>query len=93
MDQPAGADGVVDVETALQREIDNLAERFPDLDRGEIDDQVHHTYQELERNASIHTYLVTVTAAHVGDVLHNRGEHYQRRSAVAPPANAAETAS
>jgi hypothetical protein len=80
MEQPAGADGTVDVETALQREIDNLAERFPELDRGEIDNEVHQTYNELERNASIRTHLFTVTGAHVSDVLRNRGAHFQPRS-------------
>jgi hypothetical protein len=83
MDEPTGADGVVDVEAALQREIDNLADRFPELDRGEIDNEVHQTYSELERNASIRTHLFTVTGAHVSDVLRNRGAHFQPRSAMA----------
>jgi hypothetical protein len=81
MSELTGPDAVADDEKALQREIDNLTERFPGLERNEIDVEVHRTYNELERNASIRTHLVTVTAAHVGDVLRNRGEHFQPRSA------------
>ncbi len=77
----AGEEGLADVETGLQREIDNLAARFPELDRGEIDKEVRETYNELERNASIRTHLFTVTGAHVSDVLRNRGAHFEPRSA------------
>ena len=88
MDEPTGADGVLDVEVALQREVDFLASRFPDLDREEIDKEVHETYNELERNASIRTHLFTVTGAHVGDVLRNRGAHFRPRSGLQSEATA-----
>ena len=88
MDEPSGAEGLVDVETALQREIDTLTQRFPDLDRAKIDAEVHETYSELESHATIHSHLVTVTAHHVGDVLRERGEHFQPRSAPTPDSGA-----
>jgi hypothetical protein len=67
-----GTDRVQDAGDALAREIDQLARRFPNIDRGEIDRQVHATYRDLQSRATIHSHLVTVTAAHVADRLRDQ---------------------
>lgn len=74
MTEPAASGGVVDPETALRREADALAERFPDVDRAELDERVHATYQRLKRDATIDSHLVAMTEKQVTEELRERGE-------------------
>jgi hypothetical protein len=67
-----GIDSLQHVDDALIREVDQLARRYPHVDRYEIDRQIHATYRDLESRATIHSHLVTVTAAHVADRLRDQ---------------------
>ena len=61
-------------ETALQREVEVLTQRFPDVDRAELDRYVRDTYTELEHDAEVRAHLVAVTRAMVTEKLRARGE-------------------
>jgi hypothetical protein len=73
MNGPIGAHGLVDIETALQREVEVLTLRFPQVDRAEIDRCVRDTYDELRRGAEVKAHLLAVTRAKVTDQLQERG--------------------
>ncbi|MFI5897879.1 three-helix bundle dimerization domain-containing protein [Actinoplanes sp. NPDC051513] len=73
MTEPA-TDGVVDPETALRREVDTLAQRFPDVDRAELDERVHATYRRLKEDATVDAHLVAMTEGQVTEELRERGE-------------------
>jgi hypothetical protein len=74
MTEPAATGGVVDPETALRPETDTLAQRFPDVDRAELDDLVHTTYERLKNNATVDSHLVAMTEGQVTEELRERGE-------------------
>jgi thymidylate kinase len=74
MTEPAGADGVVDPETALRREVDTLAQRFPDVDRAELEERVRATYDRLAEEATVEGHLVAMTEQQVTNDLRERGE-------------------
>jgi hypothetical protein len=74
MNEPIGTDGLVDTETALQREVDVLAQRFPEVDHTELERCVHDTYAALEHDAQVRAHLVAVTRAKVTETLRTRGE-------------------
>jgi hypothetical protein len=80
MNEPIGTDGLVSTETALQREVDVLAQRFPEMDRAELDRFVRETYAELENEAEVRAHLVAVTRATVTEKLRVRGEKIQVRA-------------
>ena len=73
MTEPA-AGGLVDPETALQRQVETLHERFPDVDRAELADRVHVTYERLKDEATIDSHLVPMTEKQVTEDLRDRGE-------------------
>ena len=68
------------VETALRREVEVLAQRFPDMDRGELQRCVYDTYVELERGAEVRAHLVALTRAQVSEELRLRGERVHVRT-------------
>jgi hypothetical protein len=74
MTEPSAIGGVVDPETALRREVDTLAQRFPDVDRTELDERVHATYERLEHDATVGSHLVAMTEKQVTEELRERGE-------------------
>jgi Protein-tyrosine-phosphatase-like, N-terminal domain len=80
-----GIDSLQDVDDALTREVDQLARRYPHVDRDEIDRQVHATYRDLESRATIHSHLVTVTAGHVADRLRDQSTPDRADEVVAQP--------
>jgi hypothetical protein len=80
MNEPIGTDGLVSTETALQREVDVLAQRFPDLERDELDRYVQETYAELESHAAVRAHLVAVTRALVTEKLRAEGVPIHVRS-------------
>jgi len=80
MTEPIGTGGLVDTETALQREVDVLAERFPDVDRGELDRIVRGTFEKLKRDAEVESHLLAVTRAQVTDELRERGAEVHVRT-------------
>ncbi len=69
MSDSVQAEGVELTLSVLEREIDHLARRFPDVSRAEISQRMRTTYAELESTASIRTHLITVTAARVANAL------------------------
>ena len=79
MSEPIGTDGLVSTETALSREVEVLAQRFPGVDRAELDRQVRETYAELEHDAEVRAHLVAVTRATVTEKLRARGEEIHVR--------------
>lgn len=80
MSEPIGTGGLVDTETALQREVDVLSQRFPQLEREELERYVQDTYAELEQDAQVRAHLVAVTRARVTEKLRERGVTIHVRS-------------
>ncbi|MBB2948402.1 hypothetical protein FB565_008185 [Actinoplanes lutulentus] len=81
MTEPAGSDGIVDPEIALKREVETLAQRFPDVERADLDERVHEAYDKLKDEATIDSHLVAMTENRVtedlraeGETVHVRGE-------------------
>jgi hypothetical protein len=72
MNEPVGTDGLVETETALQREVEVLAQRFPEVDHAELERCVRQTYEELERGAHIQAHLFALTRAQVTEKLSGR---------------------
>ncbi|MEN3310093.1 MAG: hypothetical protein V7603_6295 [Micromonosporaceae bacterium] len=73
MSEPVGTNGLLDTQTALDREVDVLAQRFPQVDQAELGRCVRDTYAELERDAEIRSHLVALTRAQVSEKLRQRG--------------------
>jgi hypothetical protein len=80
MTEPAATGGLVNPEIALRREIDTLAQRFPDVDRAELEERVRSTYGRLKEEATVDSHLVAMTEGQVTDELRKRGETIHIRS-------------
>jgi hypothetical protein len=80
MTEPAATGGLVDPETALHRQVETLGQRFPDVDRAELDDRVHETYEHLKNEAAIDSHLVAMTEKQVTEDLRRNGETVHVRS-------------
>ncbi len=80
MSEPIGSGGLVDVETALRREVDILAQRFPTVDRADLDHTVRATYDELKHDAEVESHLLAVTRAQVTEKLREQGAEIHVRS-------------
>ena len=79
MTEPTGTGGVVDPETALRREVETLAQRFPDVDRADLEEQVRATYERLKKGATVDSHLVAMTEGLVTEELRERGENVHVR--------------
>ncbi len=77
MTEPIGTGGLVDTETALRREVDVLTQRFPQLERDELERYVQETYAELKRDAEVEAHLFALTRARVTEKAGN-GSAQQR---------------
>ncbi|WP_433379866.1 three-helix bundle dimerization domain-containing protein [Actinoplanes sp. CA-142083] len=73
MTEPASSGGLVDPETALQREVETLGQRFPEVDRAELDERVHTVYERLSSDAAVDTHLVAMTEKQVTEELREGG--------------------
>jgi hypothetical protein len=73
MTEPASSGGLVDPETALQREVETLGQRFPDVDQTELDARVHAAYEQLSNEAAVDTHLVAMTEKQVTEQLRQDG--------------------
>jgi hypothetical protein len=80
MTEHTGMGGIVDTETALQREVEVLTQRFPLVARAELERCVRDTYEELKRDAEVEAHLLAVTRAQVTEKLRERGEEVHVRS-------------
>ncbi len=79
----SGHDGVShlgDIETALRREVEVIAERFPDADHDEVDRCVRETFDQLLHEAEVETHVLAVTRARCSDLLQERGFRVHVRS-------------
>jgi hypothetical protein len=74
MTEPATTGGLVDPEIALQRQIETLAQRFPDVERAELAERVHATYERLKQEATVDSHLVAMTEKQVTEDLRRNGE-------------------
>lgn len=79
MTEPAGG-GLVDPEIALQRQVETLAQRFPDVDRDDLADRVQATYDRLKDEATVDSHLVAMTEKQVTEALRHSGETVHVRS-------------
>lgn len=73
MTEPADG-GLVDPEIALQRQVETLGQRFPDVDRAELAERVHATYDQLKDEATVDSHLVAMTEKQVTEDLRGSGE-------------------
>ena len=73
--------GLVDTDTALRHEIESLAQRFPDVDRADIDRRVQTSFEELRKTARVQAHLIALTSAHVTDDLIRAGHPIHHPSA------------
>jgi hypothetical protein len=74
--EPLGGQGLVDNDTALQREADLISERFPDLPAEEVERRLHEGYDELAEHATIQSHLVTVAGASLTNELLAEGQEF-----------------
>ena len=65
------------VDAELDREVDLVAERFPDVPRATIDGAIRRTYHELAVNATVRAHLFTITGSVVMNRLRAEGATYR----------------
>jgi hypothetical protein len=53
----------------LRREAEVLSQRFPDVNRSEIDERVHQRYGDLKRGATVQAHLIALTEGSVTEDL------------------------
>jgi hypothetical protein len=75
--QPPGMAPFEDVESAVTREVEIVAERFPDADVAEVDAVVRDVYAELRAEADVETHLLALTRHRVYDRLEEQGHPFQ----------------
>jgi hypothetical protein len=78
-------DGVAhlgDIETALRREVDIVAERFPEAPATEVEQLVRETYQALLNQAEVEAHVLSLTRSKVVDELMQRGYQLHTPQAV-----------
>jgi hypothetical protein len=75
-------------ETAIRREVDVIAERFPDTDVAVIDAAVREVFAELRDKAEVETHVLALTRHRVYHRLEAQGHSFQP---AAPPAIADES--
>lgn len=63
----------MDVDHSLDRVIETLQTRFPELDAATVADCVHHTHRQLKRQATVDTHLATLTQRRASEVLATMG--------------------
>jgi bisphosphoglycerate-independent phosphoglycerate mutase (AlkP superfamily) len=79
MTEPA-AGGLVDPDIALQRQVETLVQRFPDVDRAEIQERVQQAYARLRDDATVEAHLVAMAEKQVTEDLRDSGRTVHVRS-------------
>lgn len=74
MTEPTAEGGLADPDVALDREVEALSQRFPDIDPAELRGLVHETYDRLKDHAAVNDHLVAMTENQVTEQLRARGE-------------------
>jgi adenylosuccinate lyase len=72
--------GLIDPEIALQRQTDTLVQRFPDVERAQLERLVRDTYARLKDEAAVEDHLVAMTVKQVTEHLRDQGEEVHMRS-------------
>lgn len=80
MTEPAATGGLVDPEVALQRQVETLKQRFPDVDGAEVTRRVHTAYERLKDEATVDSHLVALTEKRVTEDLRSSGGTVHVRS-------------
>jgi hypothetical protein len=80
MNEPVGAHGVDDPQVALGHEVEKLAQRFPDVPRGELSRRVQSAYARLRGQAKVESHLIALTSAQVTAELVGDGRQVQPRA-------------
>lgn len=65
-----------DVDTAIRREVEIIAERFPDTDVAVVDAAVREVYEGLRADADVETHLLALTRHRVYDRLQEQGHAF-----------------
>ena len=76
MSEPAGTNGLVDTETALQREAEVIGARFPEVSRAEVERRLRESFEQLANGATVQSHLVTVAGAALTNELLAEGKHF-----------------
>jgi hypothetical protein len=66
-----------DLETALRREADAVAERFPDTDFAVVDTAVREVFAELRAEAAVETHILALTRNRAFDRLEEQGHTFR----------------
>ena len=75
-------------ETAIRREVDVIAERFPDTDIAVVEATVREVFAELHDKAEVETHVLALTRHRVYDRLEAQGHAFQP---AAPTGNTEES--
>jgi hypothetical protein len=73
----AGMIAFGDLETALQRETEVVAERFPNTDPGDVDRLVRDVFAELRDDSTVEAHLLAVTRNAAIRRLEAQGEQFE----------------
>jgi hypothetical protein len=65
-----------DLETGLRREVEVVAERFPDTDPAVVDALVREVFAEFQSDATVEAHLLAVTRNEAIHRLEARGEPF-----------------
>jgi hypothetical protein len=63
-------------ETAIRREVEIIAERFPQTDTAVVEAAVREVYAELSAKADVETHLLALTRHRVYDRLEEQGHPF-----------------
>ncbi len=83
-DDPPGMIPFGNLETALHREAEAVAERFPETDFAVVDTAVREVFAELRAEAAVETHILALTRHRAVDRLEEQGHTFRP----APPAEA-----
>ncbi|HEY1487925.1 MAG TPA: hypothetical protein VGF84_17595 [Micromonosporaceae bacterium] len=76
MNDPVGVLGLDDYDGALHREATVIAVRFPDVAPVEVERRLRTRFDDLARNATVASHLVTVAGASVTAQLRAAGKEF-----------------
>ena len=76
MNDPVGVLGLDDYDDALHREAAVIAARFPDVAAEEVERRLRARFDDLARNATVASHLVTVAGASVTTQLRAAGKQF-----------------
>jgi hypothetical protein len=75
-----------DLESALQREVEIVAERFPSTDATVVEQTVRDVFAELRNDANVEAHLLAVTRNEAISRLEAQGQSFEPATLTADPA-------